>query len=102
MGTQLPLFQKGVEPPIFGPRLLWPNGWMDQDATWCPGHSVLHGELGTQLTPQTGTAPNFWPMSIVAKRSPISATAEHLTVSAKQTPPPEYNAVVFKMLGKHQ
>ena len=21
-------------PPIFGPRLLWPNGWMDQDATW--------------------------------------------------------------------
>jgi len=25
---------KGVEPPIFGPCLLWPNGWMDQDATW--------------------------------------------------------------------
>ena len=22
------------EPPIFGPRLLWPNGWMDQDGTW--------------------------------------------------------------------
>jgi len=21
-------------PPIFGPSLLWPNGWMDQDATW--------------------------------------------------------------------
>ena len=21
-------------PPIFGPYLLWPNGWMDQDATW--------------------------------------------------------------------
>jgi len=20
--------------PIFGPYLLWPNGWMDQDATW--------------------------------------------------------------------
>jgi len=20
--------------PIFGPCLLWPNGWMDQDATW--------------------------------------------------------------------
>jgi len=19
---------------IFGPCLLWPNGWMDQDATW--------------------------------------------------------------------
>jgi len=21
---------KGTEPPIFGPYLLWPNGWMDQ------------------------------------------------------------------------
>ena len=27
-----------------------------------------------------GRAPNFWPMSIVAKRSPISATAEHLCI----------------------
>ena len=27
----------GQQPPIFGPRLLWPNGWMDQDATWCGG-----------------------------------------------------------------
>jgi len=24
----------GAPPPIFGPCLLWPNGWMDQDATW--------------------------------------------------------------------
>ena len=23
--------------PIFGPGLLWPNGWMDQDATWYGG-----------------------------------------------------------------
>ena len=29
---------KGAEPhPIFGPRLLWPNGCMDQDATWYGG-----------------------------------------------------------------
>jgi len=21
-------------PPSFGPLLLWPNGWMDQDGTW--------------------------------------------------------------------
>jgi len=27
--------KKGTPPlPIFGPCLLWPNGWMDQDATW--------------------------------------------------------------------
>jgi len=24
-------------PEIFGPRLLWPNGWMDQYATWYGG-----------------------------------------------------------------
>jgi len=28
---------KGAEPPIFGRRLLWPNGCMDQDATWHGG-----------------------------------------------------------------
>ena len=28
-----PLPQKRAGPPIFGPWLLWPNGWMDQDGT---------------------------------------------------------------------
>jgi len=39
---------KGADPPIFGPCLLWPNRWMDQDATLIgtevdldPGHIVL-------------------------------------------------------------
>jgi len=31
--------QKGAEPPIFGPSLLWQNGWMHQDATWYGGRS---------------------------------------------------------------
>jgi len=35
MGTQRPL--KGAQPPLFGPCLLWPNGWMDQDAAWYEG-----------------------------------------------------------------
>jgi len=30
-GDQAP--PKGAQPPIFGPCLLWPNGWMDQDDT---------------------------------------------------------------------
>ena len=34
-----PPFPKGAEPPVFGPYLLWPNGWMDQDATWYGGRS---------------------------------------------------------------
>jgi len=29
--------KKGHSPPLFGPCLLWPNGWMDQDATWYEG-----------------------------------------------------------------
>ena len=55
---------------------------MDQDATW---YEVGLGPVdigldGAQLPPQKkgGTASNFRPISIAAKRSPISATAEHL------------------------
>jgi len=29
--------QGGQQPPLFCPCLLWPNGWMDQDATWYGG-----------------------------------------------------------------
>jgi len=45
-----PLPKKGAElhSPIFSPFLLWPNGWMHQDATWyggrlSPGDFVLDG-----------------------------------------------------------
>ena len=42
-----------------------------------PGHIVLDGDPASP--PQkAGTAPQFRPMSTVAKRSSISATAEHL------------------------
>ena len=56
MGTQPPP-QKVAEPPIFGPRLLWPNGWMDQDGTWHGGgpwskpHCV---RWGTSSPPKKG------------------------------------------------
>ena len=33
-GDAAPLPQREWSPPIFGPCLLWPNGWMDEDATW--------------------------------------------------------------------
>jgi len=47
---------KGHSPPNFRPSPLWPNGWMDQDATWdggkpCP---VLDG---LAAPPKRGTAP---------------------------------------------
>jgi len=38
-GDPAPLPQSRVKPPIFGPYLLWPNGWMDQDATWYGGRT---------------------------------------------------------------
>jgi len=28
-----PAPKRGTSPPLFGPYLLWRNGWMDQDAT---------------------------------------------------------------------
>jgi len=37
MGTQLLSPKKGTELPIFGPFLLSPNSWMDQDGTWYGG-----------------------------------------------------------------
>jgi len=37
MRTQLPLPKKGAEHPSFSPRLLWPNGCMDQDESWHGG-----------------------------------------------------------------
>ena len=34
-GNPAPAAKKGAQqPPLFDPCLLWPNGWMDQDATW--------------------------------------------------------------------
>jgi len=126
-GNPAPPPKRGTAPPpIFGPCLLWPNGWLDQNTTWyegrrrprrhcvrwgpeCPlqkghrpqlsadvccgqtagwikmprgmeegigsGHIVLDGD---PAPPKTGTDPKFPPMSILAKRSPISSTAEHL------------------------
>jgi len=52
-GGPAPPSRKGAEPPIFGPFLLWPKGWMDQDATL----------YGGRPRPR-----NFRLMSVVAKR----------------------------------
>ena len=46
-GDPAPYPQKGAaaQPPIFGPCLLWPNGWMDQDATWYGGRPSAQATL---------------------------------------------------------
>jgi len=68
-----PTPQKGAEPPIFGHCLLWPlwpNGWMDQDATSYGGRPRPRphcSRWGPSSPKQSGIAPNFRPMSVVAK-----------------------------------
>ena len=52
--------KKGAEPPIFGPCLLRPNGWMDQDATWYRGRPQprrLCVRWGPSSPPKKGTEP---------------------------------------------
>ena len=57
------LSQKGAEPPspIFGLFLLWPNGWMHQDATWyvCrPQPRGLCVRWRTSPSPDKGAEPH--------------------------------------------
>jgi len=80
--------KKGTTPPIFGPCLLWPNGWIDQDATLYevshgPGDIVLHGDPA----PPKAYSPQFSARVYCDHRSPISATAEHLFYNADQRGP---------------
>ena len=65
-----PLPKKGRSPPIFSPRLLWPNGCMDEDATWYGGRPqpglrdiVLDGNPAPP--PLKGHTSNFWPTFVV-------------------------------------
>jgi len=79
MGTHPPP-KKGYSSPLMsGSCLLWPNGWMDQDATsygarsWPRRHCVRWGP--SSATERCTAAPHF--LAHFA-RSPISATAEFL------------------------
>ena len=57
-GETAPLPQKRGQspPPIFGPSLLWPNGWMHQGATWYGGRPQPRRLcwMGTQPLPRKG------------------------------------------------
>ena len=84
-GVQAPL-PKGTQPPQFSAHVCC--GQMAglikmplvMEVGLGPGHIVRWGPS----SPKGAQPPNFWPMSIVAKRSPISGTAEHL--SQMETP----------------
>jgi len=68
----------GDPAPCPGPCLLWPKGWMDQDAIWYGGIVSAQATVldGAQLPPKGHSPPNFWPMSILAKR--LDGSTYHL------------------------
>jgi len=59
-GDPAPPPKRAQPPPIFGPCLLWQNGWMHQDTTWYGSrprpmrHCVRRGPVHL---PQRGTPP---------------------------------------------
>ena len=59
-GDSAPL-ERGTAPPLFGPCLLWRNGWMDQDATWHEGRPQpwqLCVRWGPSASPHKGVEPH--------------------------------------------
>ena len=78
-GDPAPLPQKGAEPQFSahvycGQMAAWIKMTLGMQIGLGPGHIVLDGDPAP--FPKRGSASNFQPMSIVAKRSPISATAD--------------------------
>ena len=82
-GVPVPAKKGSDSSPKLLARLLWPNGWIDQDATWYEGrprlrpHCVRWGPSSGQVGHRATEAPplTFLPMSTVAQGSPISATS---------------------------
>jgi len=62
-GDPAPPAKKGAEPPIFGPCLLWSNGWVDQDGTWYGGRPRprRHCVTWEPRSPPKRTPPIFGP-----------------------------------------
>ena len=49
----------GAQPSIFGPCLLWPNGWIDQDA-YGTGVGLGSGDIVLDgVPPKNGHSPQF-------------------------------------------
>jgi len=82
MGTQVPP-EQSAHPlsPSFWPMFLWPNGWMDEDATWYGSrtrprpHCIRRGPSSAR---KGQSSPHLFGPCLLWPRSPISATAELL------------------------
>jgi len=86
-GRSSPL--KRAQPPVFGSCLLWPNGWMDEDVTWYGSrsrprpHCIRRGHSSPRKW-YSSPPPLFGPC-LLWPRSPISATAELLSIFEVRT-----------------
>jgi len=108
--------KKGAEPPIFGACLLWPNGWMDQDATWygCRPRPRQHCVRWGSSPPKWGTTRIFgacllWPNGCMYQNMYATWYGVGLSLgdivlpsspSAKEAQPPNFRpmSVVAKRL----
>jgi len=83
-GDPTPPEKKGTAPPIyFGPCLSWPNGWMDENATWYgsrpqPRPHCVGRESSSTRERGTAAPPPLFDPCLLLPWSPISATAELL------------------------
>jgi len=80
------LLQKGAQPPIFGPCLLWLNGWMDQDTTWYGGRPRPRPHCVTwrSSSPKRGTASQFSAYVYCGQTDTHLTTVEHLLYNSEQ------------------
>jgi len=59
-------------PPNFGPCLLWPNGWMDEDAAWYESRPRPRPHCTRRARERGTAAPCFRPISFVATVAHLS------------------------------
>jgi len=66
--------------PIFSPCLLWPNGWMDEDATWYGSRLRPRPQCIKRdpSYPRKGHSSPLFSAYVLWPLSPISATDELL------------------------
>ena len=69
--------------PIFGPYLLWPNGWMDEDAAWYgsrPRPRPHCTRRGSQHPRKGHSSPPIFGPCLLWQQLPISGSAELLLI----------------------
>jgi len=76
MWTQLHPEKRAHPPhPIFGSCLLWPNGWMDEDAAWYGSRPRPRPHCTTRWSPSNSSPLPLFGPCLLWPRSPISVTA---------------------------